>query len=192
VRRGGVLSRERSTPGRVLLPRVEGAAVAGRLARCCRRPGCERDPGPSRHARDGRAASARARRSHLGSVRRYCLGASATRGVAPVEHVALPFACQEQPAAGAAECCNAREAVVGSCDRSLLPVPHCIREAQDNYDRCASSEQTCGRARLLAVSFSHHDRAAAQHQPRRPGAARAARGAVVGLPLAGRPFQTAF
>ena len=27
---------------------------------------------------------------------------------------------------------------------------------------------------------------------RRPGAARAARGVVVGLPLAGRPIQTAF
>jgi hypothetical protein len=56
----------------------------------------------------------------------------------------------------------------------------------------ASSEQTCGRARLLAVSFGHHDRAAAQQNLRRPGAARAARGVVVGLPLAGRPIQTAF
>ena len=39
-----------------------------------------------------------------------------------------------------------------------------------------------------AVSFRDHDRAAAQHHLRHPGAARAAR--MVGLPLAGRPIPT--
>jgi hypothetical protein len=41
----------------------------------------------------------------------------------------------------------------------------------------------------LSYRFSDHVRAAAQHHLRRPGAAR---GVVVGLPLAGRPIQIVF